>query len=170
VTGQGIVQFVIQADGQLSNIKVIRSPSPAMTAEMMRLMNEMAAMPEKWIPGRHEGKTVAVTFTLPIRFKLDSKTQKPSEIKSPPGPQEKFDHEIKVVPNPAKGTISFDIFQDVNIIKVFDTSGKEFLSYDVQSVNAKNITLDISKLNSGQYILQMFSKSHFASTSFVVFK
>jgi TonB family protein len=74
IEGLGVVKFVVQANGQLTDIQVVRSPSPAMEKEMIRLMNVMAALPEKWIPGRHEGVAVPVAMTLPFKFKLEDKT------------------------------------------------------------------------------------------------
>jgi TonB family protein len=64
--GNVILRFVVEKDGSLSQIKVAKSLSPECDAEAIRLVK---AMP-KWIPGKHDGKTVAVWYTLPIFFPI----------------------------------------------------------------------------------------------------
>jgi len=66
ITGKVYAVFVIEQDGSLSNIKAVRSPSDAMTAEATRVL----ASSPKWVPGQMNGKTVRVQYTLPINFEL----------------------------------------------------------------------------------------------------
>jgi TonB family protein len=62
--GNVILRFVVEKDGSLSQIKVAKSLSKECDAEAIRLVK---AMP-KWIPGKHDGKTVAVYYTLGVSF------------------------------------------------------------------------------------------------------
>jgi len=62
--GNVILRFVVEKDGSLSQIKVAKSLSPECDAEAIRLVK---AMP-KWVPGKHDGKTVAVYYTLGVSF------------------------------------------------------------------------------------------------------
>ena len=64
--GRVIVGFVVEKNGSLSNIRVVRSVSPLLDAEALRVIK---AMPN-WTPGRHEGKSVRVKYNVPIQFKL----------------------------------------------------------------------------------------------------
>lgn len=64
--GTVVCQFVVEKDGSLTDIKVIKGVYPSLDAEALRLIR---AMP-KWIPGSKDGKKVRVRFTLPIRFAL----------------------------------------------------------------------------------------------------
>ena len=64
ISGQVIVQFVILSDGTLTKAKVIRGIGGGCNEEALRVVN---AMP-KWNPGKHNGRPVPVTFTLPIKF------------------------------------------------------------------------------------------------------
>jgi protein TonB len=57
-----IVQFIVEKDGSLSNIKILRSPSDMDSAEAMRLMKKSP----KWSPGIQNGKAVRCYFTVPI--------------------------------------------------------------------------------------------------------
>lgn len=73
--GRVIVQMVVEADGSISNIKVLRSVSPSLDAEAMRVVGSMP----KWKPGMHKGKAVAVKYTLPISFKLQDPPVEPQK-------------------------------------------------------------------------------------------
>ncbi len=66
VQGRVFVNFVIERDGTVSNVKVVRSPDERLGKEAARVVE---AMP-KWKPGRQNGKKVRVLYTLPINFKL----------------------------------------------------------------------------------------------------
>ena len=58
--------MVIEPDGSVGDIKVVRGVSPDLDAEAVRVLS---AMP-KWTPGKVNGKAVASYFTLPINFSL----------------------------------------------------------------------------------------------------
>lgn len=66
VSGKVLVSFVIEKDGSVSNVKVLRSPDERLSREAERVIK---AMP-KWKPGRQGGKKVRVQYALPIQFKL----------------------------------------------------------------------------------------------------
>ena len=71
VEGRVILQFVVEKDGQIGDVKVVRSVDPELDAEAMRVVKSMP----NFIPGRQDGKPVAVLYTIPISFKLQSKPQ-----------------------------------------------------------------------------------------------
>ena len=64
--GRVIVQFVVGKDGNLRDFKVVRSVSPELDAEAIRVCKSMPT----WKPGKQRGKAVSVKFTLPISFRL----------------------------------------------------------------------------------------------------
>ena len=66
VQGRVYVSFVIEKDGSVSNVKIVRSPDERLSREAERVVK---AMP-KWKPGRQSGKKVRVSYTLPINFQL----------------------------------------------------------------------------------------------------
>lgn len=66
--GRSVIQFVVNEDGSISGVEVVRSAgSSSLDQEAKRVV---AAMP-KWKPGKQQGKAVKVYFTLPITFRLD---------------------------------------------------------------------------------------------------
>ena len=64
--GRVIVHFVVEKDGSLSNIVVIRNTYYLLDQEAYRVVKEMP----KWIPGKMEGESVSVKYTLPVNFRL----------------------------------------------------------------------------------------------------
>ena len=64
--GRVIVQFVVNKDGSITDAKIVKSVSPELDAEALRVVK---AMP-KWTPGEQRGEKVRVQFTLPVQFKL----------------------------------------------------------------------------------------------------
>lgn len=67
IQGTVYITFIIERDGSISNVKVLRSPSDELSAEAVRLVKAMA----RWKPGKQNGKPVRVQFNLPINFSLD---------------------------------------------------------------------------------------------------
>lgn len=67
--GRVIVNFVVEADGTISNANVLRSVSEELDAEALRVVENMP----KWKPGMQNGKAVRVKYTIPISFRLNSK-------------------------------------------------------------------------------------------------
>lgn len=64
--GRVVVTFIVNTDGSVSDPKVVKSVNPALDAEAIRVVN---AMP-KWTPGKQNGHTVRVKFTIPVTFRL----------------------------------------------------------------------------------------------------
>ena len=67
--GRVIVQFVVEKDGSIVEPKVVKSVSPELDAEALRVVQMMP----KWKPGQQRGKNVRVQFTLPVSFRLPEK-------------------------------------------------------------------------------------------------
>ena len=67
IQGMVIVQFVVGKDGAVRDIKPVKSVSPELDAEAVRVV---AAMP-KWVPGYQRGEAVNVRYTLPVNFRMD---------------------------------------------------------------------------------------------------
>ncbi|WP_020535841.1 energy transducer TonB [Lewinella cohaerens] len=70
VEGTTVVTFVVEKDGSLSNIRLIRDIGAGCGQEAVRLVEQMSA-PGKWVPGKQRGRAVKVQFNLPVKFRLD---------------------------------------------------------------------------------------------------
>ncbi|MCL2027552.1 MAG: TonB family protein [Bacteroidales bacterium] len=66
VQGTVFVSFVVETDGKLSNIHIVRGIGAGCDDEVIRIVESMP----QWIPGRHGGKAVRVQFVMPVRFTL----------------------------------------------------------------------------------------------------
>ena len=66
VQGRVIVGFVVEKDGSISDVKVMRSVDPSLDREAQRVVK---AMP-KWKPGKQNGSAVRVKYTVPVVFRL----------------------------------------------------------------------------------------------------
>ena len=67
VQGRVTVNFVVNADGSIVDVKVIRGVDPYLDKEAIRVVSKMP----KWKPGKQRGKAVRCSFNLPVRFKLN---------------------------------------------------------------------------------------------------
>lgn len=66
IQGRVICQFVVNKDGSIVDIEVVRSVDPSLDKEAIRVIKSMP----KWSPGKQRGKPVRVKYTLPVNFKL----------------------------------------------------------------------------------------------------
>lgn len=69
VTGTVYVTFVVEKDGKVTNVKILRGIGSGCDEEAARVVKMMP----NWNPGEQKGKPVAVQYNLPIKFNLDSK-------------------------------------------------------------------------------------------------
>ena len=66
IQGRVFVSFVIEKDGSVNEVKVLRSIGGGCDEEAVRVIKDMP----KWKPGKQEGKPVRVSYMMPINFKL----------------------------------------------------------------------------------------------------
>ena len=66
IEGRVIVQFVVGKDGSISGVKVVRPVDQSLDREAVRVVSSMP----RWTPGRQNGSSVNVRYTLPVTFKL----------------------------------------------------------------------------------------------------
>jgi len=68
VEGKVFVSFVVEKDGQISNIEILREPEGGtLGKEVIRIIKNMP----NWIPGKQGGKTVRVRYNIPVDFQLN---------------------------------------------------------------------------------------------------
>ena len=77
IQGRVICTFVVENDGSVSDVQILRSVDDALDKEAVRVIQ---AMPT-WVPGKQNGEPVFVKFTLPITFKLDTPKSQPHMVK-----------------------------------------------------------------------------------------
>lgn len=67
IEGIVILQFIVEKDGIISNIKVQKSVSPGLDNEAVRVLKKSPV----WMPGTRFGKPVKFTYAVPVNFKLE---------------------------------------------------------------------------------------------------
>ena len=68
IQGKVILTFVVEKDGQLTDIKVIRSVSPTLDEEAVRVLKES----KRWVPGNMFGRPIRVQYSVPFNFALSN--------------------------------------------------------------------------------------------------
>lgn len=66
VQGRVTMQFTVNPDGSVSNVKVLRGVDPSLDQEAVRVIS----MSPKWTPGKQRDRAVKVTYTFPVIFQL----------------------------------------------------------------------------------------------------
>nr|HPN22420.1 M56 family metallopeptidase [Tenuifilaceae bacterium] len=69
IEGKVYVNFVVESNGKVSNVKIIKSINPDIDKEVVRVIENMP----NWTPGKQKGKNVPVQFTIPVVFSLNDK-------------------------------------------------------------------------------------------------
>ena len=64
--GRVSLTFIVNKDGSISDVKVVRNATPALDAEAIRIVKSMP----NWTPGKEKGKDVRVAYTVPVTFRL----------------------------------------------------------------------------------------------------
>jgi len=66
VQGRVIVTFVVEKDGSITDVRVVKSVDPSLDKEAQRVVKSMP----RWIPGKQNGAAVRVKYTVPVTFRL----------------------------------------------------------------------------------------------------
>ena len=66
VQGRVVVGFIVSKDGDIKKAHILRGVGPELDAEAIRVIESMP----RWMPGMQRGKAVAVSYTLPVMFRL----------------------------------------------------------------------------------------------------
>ena len=66
VQGRVVVSFVVEKDGSITDVKVVRSVDPSLDKEAARVVKSMP----RWIPGKQNGAAVRVKYNVPVSFRL----------------------------------------------------------------------------------------------------
>jgi len=67
IQGRVLVQFIVNKDGSIVDVDVVKSVNPYLDKEAVRVISGMP----KWSPGEQRNKPVRVRYTVPVNFKLN---------------------------------------------------------------------------------------------------
>lgn len=68
IQGRVICNFVVEKDGSITDVQVVRGVDPSLDKEAVRVIQQMP----RWNPGKQRGQAVRVRFTLPVVFRLQN--------------------------------------------------------------------------------------------------
>lgn len=122
IRGKVVVQFVVERDGSLSDIRLVRGKElgHGIPGEAIRVVKNMP----KWKPGRQENQPVRSYFTLPISFSLP---EEPDDAPVHPG------FEAPAPSKPAsKAQVGTEIYRSTDIPPKPDFNLTEFLSKNLR--------------------------------------
>ena len=66
VQGRVVVGFVVERDGSITDVKILRGVDPSLDREAMRVVKSMP----RWNPGKQNGSAVRVKYQVPVSFRL----------------------------------------------------------------------------------------------------
>ena len=66
IEGAVFVSFIVERDGSITSVNVVKGLSPECDASALQVVEQMP----KWIPGKHSGEIVRSRFVIPIKYKL----------------------------------------------------------------------------------------------------
>ena len=66
IQGRVVATFVVERDGSITDVKIVKSVDPSLDKEAVRVLKNMP----KWIPGKQNGQAVRVKYTVPVTFRL----------------------------------------------------------------------------------------------------
>ena len=79
IEGRVTTMFIVERDGTLSNIQILRGLEPSLDAEALRVIRSMPV----WKPGKQGDKPVRTRYTVPVNFRIQS-SKKTSQFNPPP--------------------------------------------------------------------------------------
>lgn len=130
IQGRVFARFVVEKDGSLTDIEIMREPGGGLGDEATRVLK----LSPKWIPGIQNGRPVRVMFTVPMNFSLGT-----PNLNEPPS-------EMALHPMPSADTAGGKTFSAVEVAPAFpggEAAFAKFLGDNVvypKSAKKKNVT------------------------------
>lgn len=132
IQGRVFARFVVERDGSLTDIKIMREPGGGLGDEAIRVLS----LSPKWKPGMQNGKFVRVQFTVPINFSLGNTTP-PTQTAPADTTGGKVFNAVQIQPTFPGGEAAFAKFLSANIkyppiAKRNNITGRVFIQFVVE--------------------------------------
>ena len=132
IEGRVFVSFVVEKDGSVSNVKVLRGIGGGCDEEAVRVISSMP----KWKPGMHKGEPVRVSYQIPIMFKLgQTKDEHKTTVKTVVAGDDEHAYKVSTATfpdNPAKDNMKPDkngVYQIAEEMPRFPGDDKALMVY-----------------------------------------
>ncbi len=128
IKGIVVAKFIVEKDGSVDEIEIIRSPDQTLSDEVIRLLESSP----KWVAGEQEGKPVRVNFTLPVQFNIANDEPKSTDgellATNDPKPKSTMD----------ESNVVYIVNGKVSLNKLGDLSAEHIQSIDVVKDKSRN--------------------------------
>ncbi len=68
IQGAVVITFVVEKDGSMANIQVLKTPDRSLSEEALRVLK----LAPKWTPGKQNDRPVRIKYTLPVTFRIQN--------------------------------------------------------------------------------------------------
>ncbi|MEL6717459.1 MAG: TonB family protein, partial [Bacteroidota bacterium] len=157
VEGMCVVQFIVEKDGSLSNINLLRDIGEGCGEAAKAVVEQMNVDNLIWTPGIQKGRKVRVKFTLPVKFRLpDGNKVSAFNPKAESLVQTLELEEFQLSPNPSSGEINvrFKAATQAINIEVYDTGGSLIYSKFLPNFDGVyDDYLNLNEVSKGTYFL-----------------
>ena len=138
IQGRVLVQFTVDTDGSVTNVKVLEGSDPSLNKEAVRVVSNSP----KWTPGTQDGKPVRVSYTFPVIFSLSSDPSAATAAAASPQPQTKSDAYMEDI---LKGFHSESLPKGARKkIVDFKDKGYSISGYSLKNKPVENTIIEIS--------------------------
>lgn len=164
IEGTVVANFIITKAGTISSPRILRSIGGGTDEEVLRVIELMNELPQKWTPAVQGGKKVNLIFNLPIKFKLQSDSPK-EDLKDKIDPATKPEKaelfsKVDIYPNPSSGNLNLHLYSDKNsptTVTIHDQKGTQLYRKEFTDQEIKISDLDLQHAANG-IILISFEK------------
>ncbi len=163
------VQFIVDMEGNLSSFKALTNHGYGMEEEVIRILK---AGP-KWLPGEQNGHKVKAYAKQPVTFVISSEADDEKSL-APAALEKSLENIAAIYPNPAGNSITIPYSAQASgsgEIRVRDMSGKTFMTQKANlNKGANNLTLNVSSLAQGTYLISVSEGSQQAARTYKMVK
>ena len=188
IQGMVVIRFIVEKDGSLSNLQVVRDIGAECGEEALRVVAAMNNLEQKWTPGYQRGQAVRVQYNLPVRFKLDGKEESKPDTKvvedenlEPAQAIEKINafnntlelKSVKVFPNPTDSKLNVEFKAEAKpiTISILDIHGREITRKEITGFSGSfSEIFDLKNEPAGNLILRIVQEGKIYQKSVVLTK
>ena len=145
IEGKVIAKFVVNKHGNVIKPEIVNNPGGGLGDEVLRVINLMNDMPEKWIPGKQRGQNVNVLLTLPVVFKTEKKDSAKPNAQDLERSKNTLELErFNAFPNPTSGSLNLEVGEVTfpTTIRITDINGREVYSKRIEKVDFGTIKIN----------------------------
>lgn len=156
VEGLVIASYVVDAEGRIGEVEIVRSLGHGTDEEVKRVLLSMNDLPERWTPGSKDNKPVATKMTLPVKFALP-KEEQAKDVASLPLELKNF----SLSPNPNNGQfqLTFEAEARPTYLRVTDAAGKVALEEKLNAFDGRyRGELELKQKARGSYFLTVIQE------------